>query len=230
MKKALSVLVVTLLIASFGYAASKKVPEVTGAEELVEEKGPFQGTWVHPDADMSKYSKLYLWQAAFQFREGGKESGGTTASQLSNYVGPYAVTDDSKEKFEEVVSEAFVKELNRSKLFEVVDEVGPGTLIVRAVVGDIVSNVPADYRGTANIHLASVGQATFLFELIDSETGVIQARTGERREIQPPGSTYEVSRAPANAATIWNDVSRWARAVAHDLRKALEKSKKKASK
>jgi hypothetical protein len=38
-----------------------------------------------------------------------------------------------------------------------------------------------------------------------------------------------VNRAPANSATVWTDVERWARDRAQDLRKALEKAKKKAS-
>ena len=76
------------------------------------------------------------------------------------------------------------------------------------------------FTGTADIDLSSVGEATFVFELIDAETGVIQARTGERTRIQAPETTYTVSRAPANSATVWSDVERWARDIARDLRKA----------
>jgi len=41
---------------------------------------------------------------------------------------------------------------------------------------------------------------------------------------------YDVSKAPTNAATVWNDVERWAREEARTLRNALEKAKKKAEK
>jgi hypothetical protein len=109
----------------------------------------------------------------------------------------------------------------------VVDAVSPGTLIVRAGFLDIVSDVPPNVERYGNIHLASVGEATIVFELIDATTGVIQARAAERQQIQPEWRTRGVNTAPANSATVWADVERWAREQAQDLRKALEKAKKK---
>jgi hypothetical protein len=212
------------------YAQEVPVEKVTGGDDLVEQKGPWEGTWVHPDADISKYSKLYMWDSVFQFREGGATSAGTTMKMMrGDSSGPYAVTEESREKFKEVVNEAVVKELGRSKLFEVTDTVGPGTLLVRGAVLDIVSNVPPHLSG-GGIHLASVGQATMVFELIDAETGVIQARVAERRNIQPDVRMNQVNSAPVNSSTVWNDVKRWAGDEAQALRKALEKAKKKGGK
>jgi hypothetical protein len=212
-------------------SAQEGLPEkVTGEDDLVQEKGPWQGTWIHPDADVAKYSKLYFWDAVFQFREGGATSAGTTMQMMrGDSSGPYAVTEDSKKKFQEVVTEAVVKELAHSKMFEVTETMGPGTLLVRAAVLDIVSNVPPNLSG-GGIHLASVGQATMVFELIDAETGVIQARVAERRNIQPDVRMNQVNAAPTNSASVWNDVKQWAHDEAKALRKGLEKAKKKADK
>ena len=212
------------------YAQEVPVEKVTGGDDLVKKKGPWEGTWVRPDADISKYGKLYLWDSVFQFREGGATSRGTTMQMMrGDSSGPYAVNEESRKKFKEVVDEAVVKELGRSKLFEVTDTVGPGTLLVRGAVLDIVSDVPPNLSG-GGIHLASVGQATMVFELIDAETGVIQARVAERREIQPDVRMNRVNSAPVNSATVWNDVERWAGDEARSLRKVLEKAKKKAEK
>ena len=126
------------------------------------------------------------------------------------------------------MTETFVKELERSKLFQVVDTVGPGTLIVRTGVLDIVSNVPPSFTGTAKVYLSDIGEATLLFELIDASTGVIQARAAERRRIQPPGRLHEVSTVPASPARVWSEVQRWAANAGRDLLKALEKARKKA--
>jgi hypothetical protein len=227
-KKAAFLLLCGVLMTGVLYAQDAPVKEVTGGDDLVQEKGPWQGTWVHPDADISKYSKLYLWDAVFQFREGGATSAGTTMQMMrGDSSGPYAVTEDSKEKFKKVVTEAVDKELARGKMFEVTDTVGPGTLLVRTAVLDIVSDVPPHLSG-GGIHLASVGQATMVFELIDAETGVIQARVAERRAIQPDVRMNQVNAAPTNSATVWADVERWARDEAQALRKELEKAKKKA--
>ena len=229
MKNVTILFVAALLITGVAFAQeAPPIEKVTGDDELVKQKGPWEGTWVHPGADISKYTKLYMWESVFQFREGGATSSGTTMQMMrGDQSGPYAVTEESKEKFKEVVSEAFVKELSHSKMFEVVDTIGPGTLAVRGAVMDIVSFVPPRLSG-GGVHLASVGQATMVFELIDAETGVIMARVAERRNIQPDSRMNQVNAAPTNSSTVWNDVKRWAGDEAKSLRKGLEKAKKKA--
>jgi hypothetical protein len=204
-------------------------PAITGADELVQKKGALESTWVRPDADIGRYSKLYLWEPEFQFREGGETSAGTTAKLVRGDAGPFAISAEDQARFKQQVTDVFVAELERSKMFEVVDHVGPETLIVRAGFLDIVSDVPPNVERYGNIHLASVGEATIVFELIDASTGVIQARAAERQQIQPEWRTRGVNTAPANAATVWADVERWAREQAQDLRKALEKAKKKGN-
>lgn len=206
------------------------VPAITGADELVQKKGVLAATWVRPDADITRYTRLAVWEPEFSFREGGKTSVGTSSAMLSGDYGPYVIREEDRERFKKLVSETFVAELASGKVFEVVGEVGPGTLIVRAGFLDITSNVPPNASRTASIHLASVGEASIVFELIDANTGVIQARAGERRQIQPEMRMRGVNVAPANSATVWTDVERWTREVARGLREALEKAKQKATK
>ena len=226
MKKAAFLLLCGVLMGSVVYAQEQPV---TGEDDLVQEKGPWAGTLIHPDADISKYDKLYMWQGVFDFREGGAKGSGTSAHVMrADQSGNYYIRDESKEKFKEVFSDAVVKELGRSKLFEVVDTVGPGTLLVRGGVLDIVSDVPPDATRRGEVYLAAVGSGVIFFELIDAETGVIQARVAERRNIQPQARMQQVSTVPVNANTVWIDVERWAREQARKLRKELEKAKKKA--
>jgi len=228
MKKTIMFSLAVLLVAGAVYAQDSDQED---SSEQVKIKGPFAETWVLPGADITMYTKLYPWKAAFQFREGGEtRSTVTTAASLRGSDGPYAVSEESRQKFEKLVADTFVKELGRSKIFEVVDEVGPDTLLVRAVLLDIVSNVPPRATGMVDVHISAVGEATFLFELIDAETGQVQATVGERRRIQPPGRMHDVSAVPTNSATVWNDVKIWASSVGRDLRKALEKAHKDASK
>jgi len=231
MKKIVSAGVAAIFIAG-ALCAQETAPvkEVIGEDELVQEKARgFKGVWIRPDADISKYSKFYLWNAIFQFRDvGEKNVNQTTIAMSRGDEGPFVISPDDQEKFKQVVSDAVVKELGRSKQFEVVDVIGPGTLLVRGAVIDIVSSVPPNVGRLTRVHLASVGEATFVFELIDAETGVIQARVGDRRTIQPPSRMNTVNVAPANSATVWSDVEQWARAQAQTLRKELDKAAKKA--
>jgi hypothetical protein len=231
MKHAAFLFAVAVMAGSFLHAQEPKPgTPVTGADELVQKKGAFEGLWVRPGADMAKYRKLYLWEPEFQFREGGETSAGTTTKMLQGDAGPFAIREEDRERFKQLVADTFVAELARSKLFEVVDSVGPDTLIVRTGFLDITSNVPPNVARYGDVYLASVGEATIVFELIDASTGVIQARAAERRLIQPEARMRGVNTVPANSATVWNDVERWARDQARALRQALEKAKKKAEK
>ena len=194
------VLMLAAAVAATGLVRAQEAApdvEVTGADELVQRKGGLASTWVRPDADISRYGKLYLWEPEFSFREGGETTAGTTAKLVRGDSGPYAIRPEDQERFKQLVSEQFVAELARGKLFEVVNEVGPGTLIVRAGFLDITSDVPPNVERYGNVHLASVGEATIVFELIDASTGVIQARAAERQEIsRSSGSAESTPRRP----------------------------------
>ena len=233
MKKFVTLSCALLLAGGLAFAQEqeKKTIEVTGEDELQQEKGRFQLTFVHPNADITRYNKIYTWDPVYQFRDVGKGREVTsTTSLLQTGQGPFAVRTDDQQKFEELVNKAMLKELGRSKKFEVVDQIAPGTLLLRSAFLDITSRVPPSRAGIVDVHLTTVGEATMVFELIDAETGVIQARVGERRLIQPPSSMYQVGAMPSNSATIWAEVDMWASDVARDLRVALDKAKKKAGK
>jgi len=230
--KRLAIITAVALLAANVVTAQDEAKEITGADELVKEKSKLWAeVWVHPDADISNYDKLYIWQPAFQFRDiDDEQTNRTTTAMMQGDQGNFAISDEGRAKFEQIVSETVVKELNRSKQFEIVDVVGPNTLLVRGLILDIVSSVPPNVGRTANVYLSHMGEATFFFELIDAETGVIQARAGDRRYIQPPSRMNQVNSAPTTRATVWNDVEMWARDQAQTLRKALDKQVKKAGK
>jgi len=233
MKKVLLLTVIAFLVSGIAFAQDDaKSKEVTGSDDLVKQKSSqFQEVWVQPDADISKYSKLYLWNSIFQFRDvSDNKVNRTTTSMMRGDQGHFTVAEEDQEKFKKLVIDVVVKELGRSKQFEIVDTVGPGTLLIRAAVLDIVSNVPPNVGRSANVHLNSMGEATFVFELIDADTGVIQARTADRRYIQPPSAMNTVSSAPTNSATAWNYVEMWAQDQAMTLRRVIDKAAKKAKK
>ena len=231
MKRMAILIAVSCLVVGIVSAEDPKEP-VTGSEDLVKQKSSqFQELWVNPDADISKYSNLYLWNSIFQFRDvSDKNVNQTTTAMLRNNQDHFAVPEDDQEKFKQLVVDVVVKEIARSKQFDVVETVGPGTLLIRAAVFDIVSNVPPNVGRRANVHLSSMGEATFVFELIDAETGVIQVRTADRRYIQPPSAMNTVNAAPTNSATVWNYVELWAQDQAMTLRRELDKAAKKAKK
>jgi hypothetical protein len=233
MKNPLIYATALLIAASPALADEPAAPqEVTGADELVKQKSSqWAEVWVHPDADIARFDKLYFWQAVFQFRDvSDVDVNRTTTAMLRGDQGPFTISDESRTRFQEIVRDVMVKELGRSKQFEVVDQIGPGTLLVRAMVLDITSNVPPNVGRQGNVHFSAVGEATMVFEIIDAATGVIQARAGDRRLIQPPVRMNQVSSVPTTSATVWIDVELWAADQALTLRQALDRAAKKSKK
>jgi hypothetical protein len=231
MRNALMIVSMIVLVAGVAFAQDT-ADEKASSKEQVKVEGPFRATYVLPSADITKYSKLYPWKARYEFREGGETKGAETSTEtLLGGGGPYTIREESKQKFGEIVNQSVVKELGRSKIFEIVDKIEPGTLLIRGSVLDIVSGVPPNYTGPTEIYLTSVGQATFVFELIDAETGEVQATVGERRWIQKPTQrSIGVSATTADAPSVWAEVEKAATGMARDLRKALEDAYKKATK
>jgi hypothetical protein len=199
--------------------------EVTGSDELVREKGRFRETWVHPEADFTRYSKLYLWVAELQFRE--LETDRFHTAGMIHLKSEFGLSAEEQEEYRQVVTEALADELERSKKLELVNDIGPETLIVRASILDIACFVPPRTAGRVDVYLSAVGEGTMRFELIDSETGVMQARVEERSRVLPPGRImYEVSPIPVFRETMWRDIELWSRKGASDLRRLLEKAQR----
>lgn len=53
-------------------------------------------TWVRPDADITRHSKLAVWEPELSFREGGKTSVGTSSAMLSGDSGLYVIREEDR--------------------------------------------------------------------------------------------------------------------------------------
>jgi len=136
----------------------------------------------------------------------------------------FGISEKDRLKFEEVVSEAFVKDLQRAKNFKIVDDITPTTLIMRAAVLDIISRVPPEMVGRSEVYLANIGEATLVLELIDATNGQVVAVVAERRSFQSGSGQIDMMSTPTNNATIIADVRRWSSREARKLRTALQKA------
>ena len=206
-----------------GVAADEAMAE----GEMVKGKSSFKETWVHPSADFTGYNKILPGGAEFEFRDVGPATKSRSSMRSTSSKSEYGIHDADREKFKQVVNEAFVKELSRSKKYDIVSEAGPGTLLIQGGVLDIVSHVPAETIGRSDMYLSSVATVTLVLELLDSETGQVLAYIEERRKIEPPGGgRIDQFSMPSNSVSVWADIGRWARSSASRLRKSLEKAQK----
>jgi hypothetical protein len=216
-----SIILVSLI--SLGLANAQEQPgDASSHAELQKIKAGFKETWVHPDANFTEYDKVYLWEAQFEYRDVGPARS-TRSTMMSTRKREFGISDADREKFEEIVKEAFVKGIQRGKRFELVNEVGPNTIIMRGAALDIVSLVPPETVGRSEIYLASVGEATLMLELLDAETGDVLAVVSERRPMGRSGGIDSMSM-PTSSVMVLSEVRRWAQSAGSKLGSELDKA------
>lgn len=212
---------VLLAVGSVG-CATKPPTAQTGPDAEVSFDGlhKFDNTrvdvaWAVPDLDLSGYWKILPVNVGIEYRE-VKNRGTTTAARSSG--GPFFIDDKARAQFEALVDEIVMEELKKSSRFEVVDEPGPGTLIVSGGLLNVTSQVPPDTVGRSRIYLSSVGEATLVLEIRDSETNRILGRAVDRRAAETIGGTFTISNTVTTNAEVRRLIRYWGTLV----REALE--------
>jgi len=209
-----------LVLGLTGCAASTPTIDTSPEAELTfDGLHPLKGTradaaWVRPGSDISQYSKIVLQGVGVEYRPGG-ESGRTFHDRAQG--GPFEVTPKQREGFERVVSEAFREELARSEQFELVEEAGPEVLLIVGGLVDVVSYVPPEPVGRAEIYLSRVGEATLVLEIRDSITQATLARVVDRRAAE---SAFQLTQ--SNRVNNRSEVRRLANTWARLLRTRLD--------
>ena len=164
--------------------------------------------WARPDFDISGYTKIWLVGAGIEYRQ-VKDRGRSTIARSQG--GPYFIDDKSRAQFEELVGKVFKEEFEKIEKYELVDEPGPDVLMIRGGLLDVTSYAPPDpIGGRSYIYLSSVGEATLVLELRDSETGTILARSVDRRAAETIGGTFTRSNSVTNSAEARRLIRFWA--------------------
>ncbi len=212
-------------------AAPAQLPEEQAEDadryaELVEVDGSFSETFVMPGVNFGDFDKVYFWEAQFEYRDVGPASK-TRSTMLHTHKREFGISEEDRQKFEEIVAEAFHKEISRAKQFTVVDsidDIDSATLILRGALLDVISQVPPEMIGRSDVYLSSVGAATFAMEFIDARTGGVVALVAERRAIETLNSRSGMAGIPANSASVMGDIRRWSGDLARRLRSRLDKA------
>src|SRR5262249_40600675 len=116
----------------------------------------------------------------------------------------------------------FTKELSKLKRYQIVDKPGPDVLVMVGAVANVTSAVPTDldtarFAGArAGVYLTSVGDATLIIALPDSQSNELLGTAADRRAAESPFA-FEV-----NKVTAWTQVHLLAQAWASLVRQRLE--------
>jgi hypothetical protein len=189
--------------------------EVTHDGLVRVEKSVVDAAWVKPDLDLTPYKKLMVVSQGVSFRKLKPVSDFQARSESQ-----FPVKEENKQQLSDILKEAFSEELAKNERYQVVTTPGPDVLLIVGAVIDVVSNIPPDVDsakfGRGGVYLTSVGEATLVIELRDSESGEILARAADRRAAES-AFAFEV-----NNVTAWSEVRRLARSWASLLSKRLE--------
>jgi hypothetical protein len=172
------------------------------------DNGRFRDSWADPDIDFSKYNKIMVGDAVFEFRA-VKKSNSSTQMARSN-ASEFYISEANREKLIEEVTGVFKKELDKSEKFTRSDTAGPDVLVIVGALHDIVSRVPPDMVGRGEIYLSSVGEATLILEARDSLSGETIYRAVDRRSAESLGGQISRSNTVTNSVEVRRMAQRWA--------------------
>lgn len=210
------------LSATTGVARPKQPRVETGPDAEVTHDGLYRvqksvmdAAWVKPDLDLTRYDKLMLGSFGVSFKALEPVSSTQARSESE-----FPVKEENKAQFQEIMREQFAEELAKLERYEIVAEPGPDVLMLVVGAIDVLSRVPPDVDsarfGRGGVYLTSVGEATLIVELRDSESGEVLARAADRRAAESPFA-FEV-----NEVTAWSEVRRLGQSWAKLLVERLE--------
>ncbi len=164
--------------------------------------------WARPDFDISVYTKIWPIGSGIEYRQ--VRDRGNTASARSQ-GGPFYMDEDARARFENMVLLIFAEELRKIERFELVDGPGPDVLIVQGGLLDVISFVPPEpIGGRSSVFLSSVGEASLVLVLRDSETRTVLARSIDRRAAETPGAGVQFANPVRNSQEVERLIRRWA--------------------
>ncbi len=176
--------------------------------------------WARTDIDLTGYTKVKFEGVGVQYRNvsgpySGRAGTGTAQARRSSAT-EFQLDEETRALFEEEIAGAFLEEIQRSEIIEVVDEIGPDVLLVRGGLLDVVSRVPPETVGRSRIWITSIGEATLILEIVDPMSNTVLARAVDRR------AGDRVDGFESNRVTNRAEVRRLGRAWGRIVRDGLE--------
>ena len=218
-----------LIAAIVSLAACETIPPTVDTEASVDQMSydglyPMNNTrvdqaWAREDLDLAGYNRFMIQSAGIQYRPVKASAGSRYAA--SRGVTEFPINLKQRQRLEDALRESFTDELGGSDRLEIVSEPGPDVLLVRGALLDVVSHVPPERTGRGGVFIDSVGEATLLVELVESETGTVLVRALDRRSAEQQGRMTE-SNSVSNMAEVRRLTRSWARLLRSRLEDILD--------
>jgi hypothetical protein len=164
----------------------------------------FDEVWVRPGLKVSGYRGIVLEPTSVAYREVGDRIS-YEAPRLRADRDGFPIPADQRARIEKSFQDRLAQALDDSPEFRRVAAPTSDTLSLRAVLVDFVSRVPPEGSfGRTETYVSSVGEATLVIELWDSERDLLLARAVDHRRAGPTGTRL----IRANHVTSWAEIDR----------------------
>jgi hypothetical protein len=136
---------------------------------------------IRPGTNLARFQKMHLEPVAFEFRAVEPVNPGNRSTATE-----FPISDADREQLVADVTTVLREELAASRHLLLTPDTGPGVLVVRVALRDIVSNLPPEQAGRTEIYVDRFGEATLALELVDGGSGDVLARSTDRRTMETP--------------------------------------------
>jgi hypothetical protein len=134
----------------------------------------FQRIWVRPGSSIAGYDKLLPINAGLHYKRPPRKS-----------RGEYPLSETQMTRVQQLLGEVFQEEVTADGSWTMVSEPGPDALIIRGAIIDLVVTAnPDPPSGRNRSYTTSLGEATLVIEIFDSQSREILARIADRRRIE----------------------------------------------
>ncbi len=207
-----------MLAAVAAPASDQQYPPVSPDGLQLRKSLEYGAVYVKQGADFSQYKSVGLLECYVQFAKDWARDYNENEPDLTEQVTPddeTRIKNDLSVQFNKV----FVAELEKNGDFQIVTKQGPGVLILRPSLLNVMVTAPDVNSPTPSADIvASAGQMTLYLELWDGGTSTLLARVIDTAADESTGGMAEQATSVSNQAAADIILRRWA----DRLRKALD--------
>jgi hypothetical protein len=213
-----------LLASAAATAADPQYPAVSPDGLQLRKTLEYGAVYVKQGADFSQYKSVGLLQCYVAFAKDWAKDYNQNEPDLAAQVTPEDETR-IKNGLSDDFNKVFVKELGANGDFQIVTTQGPGVLMLRPSLLNVVVTAPdVDTPSPSVDMVASAGQMTLYLELWDGGTSTLLARVIDTEADRSTGGMAEQANSVTNTAAADIILRNWA----DRLRKALDAARSTA--
>ena len=197
--------------------AQESVPQVTAEGLQLQTSKDARLFYLRPGATFDQYDRVAILDTLVEFSEDWQRDYNANVRGLQGRVTTQDM-DRAKADVAAAFKEVFTEELQKDGGYQVVDNAGPGVLILRPAIINLQVTAPdlmsSNFRTTI---VRSAGEMTLYLELWDSATDTILARIMDPQEDESFGGMGQRASRVTNKAAMEDILKDWARKLREHL-------------